>query len=287
MAASERLPTVLHEALSALGKGEAHVVTEPRAPFQIVYVNSEWCDICGFSAQEALSRTPTMLQGPCTDRATLRQLKDAVAKCQTLTVDVTNYKKDGTPFVNRLTVTPLQDAGGELLYYLGIVREMGGDPAPKSVRGALPPKGDAPAAAPTGLAPQAAISAPEAAPPQQPSGRVPPFLTKLHMLMSDASTDDIAGWNEDGTAICVHKPAIFAKSLLPRYFKHNKCDAAAGLRICPPPPHPRMRHARSTGLDPSSSSSIFMTSNERPACRTSTRPLFGATRCSSAVKQIS
>lgn len=110
---------------------------------------------------------------------------------------------------------------------------------------------------------------------------------ELRAAVSDASTDDIAGWNEDGTAICVHKPAIFAKSLLPRYFKHNKCDAAAGLRICPPPPHPRMRHARSTGLDPSSSSSIFMTSNERPACRTSTRPLFGATRCSSAVKQIS
>ncbi|KAK7270843.1 hypothetical protein RJT34_26307 [Clitoria ternatea] len=48
-----------------------------------------------------------------------------------------------------------------------------------------------------------------------------PFLTKTYQLVDDQSIDDVISWNEDGSTFIVWNPAIFARDLLPKYFKHN------------------------------------------------------------------
>ena len=47
----------------------AIVVTAAKRPFDIVYVNHAWEDLCGFAAFETLGRNSTILHGPLTDHA--------------------------------------------------------------------------------------------------------------------------------------------------------------------------------------------------------------------------
>lgn len=48
-----------------------------------------------------------------------------------------------------------------------------------------------------------------------------PFLTKTYQLVDDQSIDDVISWNEDGSTFIVWNPTVFARDLLPKYFKHN------------------------------------------------------------------
>ncbi|XP_033115365.1 heat shock factor protein-like [Anneissia japonica] len=50
---------------------------------------------------------------------------------------------------------------------------------------------------------------------------VPAFINKLWMLVEDESTNDFIEWSEGGTSFRVNDQTGFAKSVLPRYFKHN------------------------------------------------------------------
>ncbi|XP_059450443.1 heat stress transcription factor B-2b-like [Corylus avellana] len=48
-----------------------------------------------------------------------------------------------------------------------------------------------------------------------------PFLTKTFQLVDDHIIDDVISWNDDGSTFIVWNPTVFAKDLLPKYFKHN------------------------------------------------------------------
>ena len=48
-----------------------------------------------------------------------------------------------------------------------------------------------------------------------------PFLTKTFQLVDDKDIDDVISWNDDGSTFVVWNPTVFARDLLPKYFKHN------------------------------------------------------------------
>jgi len=48
-----------------------------------------------------------------------------------------------------------------------------------------------------------------------------PFLTKTYQLVDDHTIDEVISWNDDGSTFIVWNPTVFAKDLLPKYFKHN------------------------------------------------------------------
>ncbi|KAG4939700.1 hypothetical protein JHK82_045422 [Glycine max] len=48
-----------------------------------------------------------------------------------------------------------------------------------------------------------------------------PFLTKTYQLVDDQSIDDVISWNDDGSTFIVWNPTVFARDLLPKFFKHN------------------------------------------------------------------
>ena len=54
------------------------------------------------------------------------------------------------------------------------------------------------------------------------SSAVPPFLEKLHNMLSNEGLDEYIAWNPDGTSVIVKKVAEFSKVVLPLYFKHDK-----------------------------------------------------------------
>jgi PAS domain S-box-containing protein len=85
----------------------------------LVYVNDTWGEFTGYDAEEMLGRNPRLLQGLGTDPETKAQLASAIDNEEPTTVEVRNYRKDGTPFWNELTIAPIHDEDGELTHYVG------------------------------------------------------------------------------------------------------------------------------------------------------------------------
>ncbi|KAI8083282.1 uncharacterized protein B0P05DRAFT_467684, partial [Gilbertella persicaria] len=50
---------------------------------------------------------------------------------------------------------------------------------------------------------------------------VPAFLNKLYNMVEDSTTNDLIRWSKDGTSFIVERHEEFAKTVLPRFYKHN------------------------------------------------------------------
>ena len=94
------------------------VVTDPNLPDNpIVFVNGAFLDLTGYDEEEIIGRNCRFLQGAQSDRETVGELRDAIANRQAASVELLNYKKDGTPFWNALFMGPIFDREGRLLYF--------------------------------------------------------------------------------------------------------------------------------------------------------------------------
>ena len=95
-------------------------LSDPELPdYPLVYVNGAWEEHTGYPSEEALGRNPRFLQGPGTDPETVARLSEAIQNEEQVTVEIRNYRRDGTPFWNELTVAPVHDEDGELVHYVG------------------------------------------------------------------------------------------------------------------------------------------------------------------------
>lgn len=53
------------------------------------------------------------------------------------------------------------------------------------------------------------------------SGALPPFIAKTYEMVEDPGTDAIVSWSSSSKSFIVWDQAVFARDLLPRFFKHN------------------------------------------------------------------
>jgi PAS domain S-box-containing protein len=94
------------------------VVTDPNLPDNpIVFANGAFCDLTGYGRDEIYGRNCRFLQGALTDRAMVRQIREALAGRRPIAVEVLNYRKDGTPFWNALFIGPVFGPDGRLLHF--------------------------------------------------------------------------------------------------------------------------------------------------------------------------
>ena len=104
----------------------AMVVTDPSLPDNpIVYVNQAFEKVTLYSREMALGRNCRFLQGEGTDPADIAALRDGIDAGRQVTVDLKNYRADGSMFHNRLLITPVEGEDGETLAYVGVQTEMG------------------------------------------------------------------------------------------------------------------------------------------------------------------
>ncbi len=100
-------------------------LSDPDLPdYPLVYINDAWENRTGYEAAEVLGRNPRLLQGPETDPETVAELSEAIANEEQITVEIRNYRKDGTPFWNELTVAPIHDDEGDLAHYVGFQNDV-------------------------------------------------------------------------------------------------------------------------------------------------------------------
>lgn len=116
------------------GSSISMILTDPGLPNNpIVYVNPAFERVTGYPAAEALGRNCRFLQGPDTDADDIDRIRHAIAHCRETTVDILNYSKDGSPFVNRLLLTPVYEKTNKLRYFMGIQKRLTDDEARNSV----------------------------------------------------------------------------------------------------------------------------------------------------------
>lgn len=103
----------------------ALVLTNPHLDDNpIIYANQAFARISGYAPEATIGRNCRFLQGPETDPESIRQIAAALAAEEDVTVQLVNYRADGTKFLNRLMITPLYDAEGRLQCFLGVQRDI-------------------------------------------------------------------------------------------------------------------------------------------------------------------
>lgn len=129
-----RPPSLGHETLLALAATEPELLTaaieaspvnitiadmsKPDMP--LAYVNSAFTRTTGYSFEEVVGRNCRFLQGPDTDPAAIKLLRQSIETETEVEVEFVNYKKDGTAFINALKMAPVHDPHGQLISFVGI-----------------------------------------------------------------------------------------------------------------------------------------------------------------------
>ena len=71
-----------------------------------------------------LGRNCRFLQGADTDPDAKRQIRRALDAGRACRVTLRNYRKDGSPFWNELTIAPIRDAAGTLTHFVGVQHDV-------------------------------------------------------------------------------------------------------------------------------------------------------------------
>ncbi len=106
-------------AINALSQGV--VLTDARAPDNpIVYASPSFLRMVGYPRAGVIGHNCRFLQGPDTDPEAVAELRRAVVEERVGTVELLNYRRDGTPFWNNVTISPVLDDAGEVSHFVGV-----------------------------------------------------------------------------------------------------------------------------------------------------------------------
>lgn len=91
----------------------------------VVYVNHAFERITGYDAEDVLGRNNRFLHAGAPDQPELHTLRNAITNRQPCTVILRNFRKDGTPFWNQLSVSPVFDpTSGEATHFVGVQNDV-------------------------------------------------------------------------------------------------------------------------------------------------------------------
>lgn len=86
----------------------------------IVYANEGFERLTGYSKNDVLGKNCRFLQGARTNPKTIEEIRVAVREEKPCSVEILNYRKDGTTFWNLLSITPVRDDSGRVTNFIGI-----------------------------------------------------------------------------------------------------------------------------------------------------------------------
>jgi PAS domain S-box-containing protein len=116
---SSRLAKLLMRGIAATTSGLS--ITDATMPDNpIVYVNQAFEHLTGYTAAEVIGRNCRFLQGAGTDPKVVKLLREAIQQHESVRVELLNYRKNGTPFWNELSISPVYDEIGRLTHYVGV-----------------------------------------------------------------------------------------------------------------------------------------------------------------------
>ncbi len=118
--------TILLAAMSSVAEGitlsDPHKHDNP-----IIFANKGFYALTGYTEAEVLGKNCRFLQGADTNADSVEVIQAALRNKTHCTVQLLNYRKDGSTFWNHVSIAPVYDEQGELVYFIGIQRDMTSD----------------------------------------------------------------------------------------------------------------------------------------------------------------
>lgn len=94
------------------------ILTDPNKPDNpICFFNDSFKKLIGYESEEILGRNCRFLQGRDTDVSKVAYIKQQITAEKDCSVELLNYRKDGTSFWNALFISPVYDNNGKLVYF--------------------------------------------------------------------------------------------------------------------------------------------------------------------------
>jgi len=113
-----------HTLLSGTGVRRSFVATLLGNP--IVFANQSFINLSGYTMNELLGHDPHFMHGENTDPEAVRPYENAIQEGRDETLEILQYRRDGTPFRAMLFASPIGDGQGtitnQFLSYLDITR---------------------------------------------------------------------------------------------------------------------------------------------------------------------
>nr|AML78694.1 putative LOV domain-containing protein [Calliergon cordifolium] len=104
---------------------QAFVVTDATQPdCPIMFASACFLAMTGYSHGEVIGRNCRFLQGPATDCNEVARIREAMRCERNFSGRLLNYKKNGRPFWNLLTITPIRDAHDRVIMCIGMQAEV-------------------------------------------------------------------------------------------------------------------------------------------------------------------
>lgn len=93
----------------------------------LVYATATSRELTGYPLSALRGENPRLLQGPGTDPAAVSTLREGVRSWEPRTVELRNYRADGTAFRNRVSLIPVPGDDGTVRNWVGIQAAVGAD----------------------------------------------------------------------------------------------------------------------------------------------------------------
>lgn len=90
----------------------------------LIYANEGFERMTGYSIEEAIGENCRYLQGENTGSEPVSKMQESIENEEDVTVELANYRKDGTPFWNRVKITPMYNVAGELTHFVAFQEDI-------------------------------------------------------------------------------------------------------------------------------------------------------------------
>jgi PAS domain S-box-containing protein len=102
-------------------------ITDPdRDDNPMIYVNDAFVEMTGYPRAEVIGRNCRFLQGPDTDPDRVASVRESIDAEEPVSIDLRNYRKDGTEFWNHLDIAPVRDDDGVVTNWVGFQQDVTG-----------------------------------------------------------------------------------------------------------------------------------------------------------------
>jgi PAS domain S-box-containing protein len=99
--------------------------TEPDVP--VIYANDGFTNLTGYPKPRVLGHNCRFLQGEDTDEETVAEIRAAIESDEPIRTEILNYRADGTPFWNQLTIAPVTGTDSDdVEHFVGIQEDITG-----------------------------------------------------------------------------------------------------------------------------------------------------------------
>jgi len=90
----------------------------------ILYVNPAFSRVTGYAAGEVIGRNESILSNKTTPPGVYKALWQSISRGEAWSGRLVNRRKDGSKYLAELSISPVTDAGGAIVNYLGMHRDV-------------------------------------------------------------------------------------------------------------------------------------------------------------------